>query len=68
MMRGRLDTDDILHAIIAEAEVALHTMNFRPQIEHIHRAIGIMEERIKRWEAEQQWSDLDRLMAKVKDR
>ena len=59
----RLDTDTLLYAIIGEAEVALRRKNFEPQVEHIHRVVDVIENRMNDWETKQLWSEIDRLMA-----
>ena len=63
----RPDIDTLLYAVIGEAEVALKRKNFETQVEHLHRLVFTIEDRIKRGEDEKGWSEIDRLMAKVED-
>ena len=68
-MRGkRLDTDDLLSAIIAEAEVALRRASFEPNIERIHRLVDIIEQRMRMFSGRQAPSLIDELMAKTEGR
>ena len=57
----RIDPDDFFKAVIGEAEVALRRKNFQAQVRHIHLIMHIMEERIRRFEDEQFWSEVERV-------
>ncbi len=61
----RIDPDDFFKAVIGEAEVALRRKNFQAQVRHIHLIMHIMEQRIKKFENEQLWGEVESLFHKV---
>lgn len=67
MLKRRLDVDDLLKAIIAEAEVALRRKNFEDNIRHIHLAVHTIERRIRDFWWAEYGSAIERLIAEHKE-
>jgi len=67
-MRRRPHLNILLQAIEAEARCAQRHANaevFWAHIEHIHRLVTVIENRVKQWEDEKRWTELERLMEKA---
>ena len=65
MCVDRIDADELLKAIIGEAEVALRTKNFEEQVRKMHLIVHALERRIRRFEDMWYWSEMERLCQKL---
>ena len=62
---NRIDADELLKAIIGEAEVALRTKNFEEQVRKMHLIVHTLEQRIRRFEDMWHWSEMERLCRRL---
>lgn len=67
MLRCRLDVNELLDIIIAEALVAQRQPNFEEQLRHIRLVVGVIERRIRNFWWLQYGSRIEQLMAKGMD-
>ena len=63
----RPDADQLLAEIIEEATGALRKKNFERHIAEIHRRVHILEYRMKRFEEQKLWGQIDWALEKTKD-
>jgi len=59
--------DELLQEIISDASAALTKKNFEESVDRIHRRVHIIEQRIKRFDEMQHWSQVDWALERTKD-